>query len=210
MAFRIYSNVDFDISLVDASSHNINLLARSSYLVDSITASIERARLLKYLTYVQVANPKIDPLTAEADQVIPQPAIPSDALPEPGSSVIPAAPIGLNSTVPVPSPTDPLVIFSVITRTLLFWRNGVWTDSPVDPTPEEPMPVPQYTVLTDQVTDDLMYVGEALPGSAKTDAAWRIKRVSSASDGDTSIEWAQGTANFDKAWSDRTTLTYQT
>jgi hypothetical protein len=52
-----------------------------------------------------------------------------------------------------------------------------------------------------------VYIGYAQPGTAKSAAAWRIKRVT-----DTgtlvSIDWAGGTANFVNIWDDRSSYTY--
>lgn len=50
-----------------------------------------------------------------------------------------------------------------------------------------------------------MYVGEALPGSLDSNAAWRIKRyVQATLQGD----WADGVSDFTKVWNDRATYTY--
>lgn len=50
-----------------------------------------------------------------------------------------------------------------------------------------------------------MYVAEALPGSADSAAAWRIKRYVQATLKGT---WADGEATFTKVWDDRATYTY--
>ena len=68
----------------------------------------------------------------------------------------------------------------------------------------------QYDKLVDEVpADNYTYVGEAVPGTTKSQALWRIKRVFEATDDcDLEILWANGTADFDKTWNDRATYTY--
>lgn len=65
----------------------------------------------------------------------------------------------------------------------------------------------QYTRLVD--TDGTYkYIGEADPGTATSEATWRIKRVEFLAGDDIEIKWADGTAEFDKIWNDRLTFTY--
>jgi len=64
----------------------------------------------------------------------------------------------------------------------------------------------QYDRLVD--TDgDYVYVGEALPGTARDASTWRIKRVYEVGD-DIEIIWADNTADFVKVWDDRATYEY--
>lgn len=64
----------------------------------------------------------------------------------------------------------------------------------------------QYDRLVD--TDgDFVYVGEALPGTARSASTWRIKRVYEIGD-DIEIIWADNTADFVKVWDDRATYEY--
>jgi len=66
----------------------------------------------------------------------------------------------------------------------------------------------QYTKLID-VDGDYTYIGEASPGTAESAATWRIKRVYEIpGTGDFDIEWANGSADFDKIWNDRATYAY--
>lgn len=56
---------------------------------------------------------------------------------------------------------------------------------------------------------NLLYRGEASPGSDEADPVWRVRRISFVgSDEDIVEEWAEGSANFDKVWDDRASLTY--
>lgn len=68
----------------------------------------------------------------------------------------------------------------------------------------------QYDKLVDEEPDDgFTYVGEAVPGTTKSQSIWRIKRIYEfGADGDLDILWANGTADFDKTWNDRATYTY--
>lgn len=66
-------------------------------------------------------------------------------------------------------------------------------------------------VKYDRLVDEdgvFTYIGDADPGSAKTAAAWRIKRVEDLGGGDQEIIYANGTADFVHIWDDRATLSY--
>lgn len=56
------------------------------------------------------------------------------------------------------------------------------------------------------------YVGEALPGTANDDAAWRIYRYEYETiEGDlemVGLRYAEGNTRFDKVWDDRATYEY--
>lgn len=65
-----------------------------------------------------------------------------------------------------------------------------------------------YARRIDFITDNLIYRGEAKPGSSDDSPVWRIYRIVISADGDVSESWANGNANFDKAWTDRLTLNY--
>lgn len=61
---------------------------------------------------------------------------------------------------------------------------------------------------TDVLTEYIMLVGEAPPGTSVNVAGWRIKMLVEAEDGDLATTWAGGTANYDKVWADRLSYTY--
>jgi uncharacterized protein YdaT len=65
-----------------------------------------------------------------------------------------------------------------------------------------------YTRRIDFINDNLFYKGEALPGSSESALSWRISLVQLSLDGDLSETWANGTSDFNKAWSDRLTYIY--
>lgn len=58
----------------------------------------------------------------------------------------------------------------------------------------------------EEAAGDLIYRGEALPGSEVGAPAWRIWRVSA---GGNVVEWADGDGDFDNVWDDRALLTYE-
>lgn len=64
----------------------------------------------------------------------------------------------------------------------------------------------QYNKLIDQ-EGTYYYIGEADPGTATTEAKWRIKRIEEIGD-DYNILWAEGSAEFDKIWDNRLTFSY--
>jgi len=66
----------------------------------------------------------------------------------------------------------------------------------------------QYDKLVDE-EGTFTYIGEAEPGADRAVSVWRIKRVQEFPDGDIDILWANGTAAFNKSWTDRATYTYQ-
>lgn len=65
-----------------------------------------------------------------------------------------------------------------------------------------------YATRVDFVTDNLIYRGEAQPGTLESQAAWRIRRITIASDEDITEEWANGTSAFANIWTDRASLSY--
>lgn len=64
-----------------------------------------------------------------------------------------------------------------------------------------------YAKRTDFVGADIIYKGEAAPGTTDSQALWRIKRIEFIGE-DVKETWAGGTASFSNSWTDRTTLNY--
>lgn len=75
---------------------------------------------------------------------------------------------------------------------------------PPGPATGETMP---YAKRTDFVGDDVIYKGEAEPGSSESDAVWRISKITFV-DEDATEQWAEGNASFDKVWSSRLGYNY--
>ena len=56
--------------------------------------------------------------------------------------------------------------------------------------------------------EDLIYKGEADPGTLESAASWRIRRIVIGEDDDITETWADGTANFNNVWDNRALLGY--
>lgn len=65
-----------------------------------------------------------------------------------------------------------------------------------------------YSKRVDFITDNELYKGEAVVGTAEAAASWRIRKVTIGEDSDVSETWASGTSLYDKRWIDRLTYTY--
>lgn len=75
---------------------------------------------------------------------------------------------------------------------------------PAGPSGDEEM---KYSERNDFVGDDVIYKGEAVPGSSEADAVWRICKVTFTGD-DIEKQWANGNADFANSWTSRATLGY--
>jgi len=64
-----------------------------------------------------------------------------------------------------------------------------------------------YTVLVDEASSTITYVGEASPGTATSAATWRVKKILD-SGGSTTVSWADGASSFTKVWDDRASFSY--
>ncbi len=64
-----------------------------------------------------------------------------------------------------------------------------------------------YAVEIDDVGSGVTYIGKADPGSAASASVWQIQRVT-ITGSDMQIEWANGSADFENAWTSRASLTY--
>jgi hypothetical protein len=60
----------------------------------------------------------------------------------------------------------------------------------------------------DSATPTLAYLGKAPVGSATSAAAWQIQKLVFGVDGDVTVTWANGSADFNTIWDDRASLTY--
>jgi hypothetical protein len=58
------------------------------------------------------------------------------------------------------------------------------------------------------VFPEVTYRGDALPGVATSAASWRVQRLTTQSDGDIAIVFADGNDNFDNIWDNRLSLSY--
>ncbi len=69
-------------------------------------------------------------------------------------------------------------------------------------TPDDKMARFAYTA------GDLIYLGIAHPGTASSEAKWRIREYSYTGGDVVSILFADGNLNFDNVWDDRASLSY--
>lgn len=98
--------------------------------------------------------------------------------------------------------SDTILVESNTVSTLVTGLLG--PQGPAGPSEEDNM----YSKRIDFVTDTQIYKAEASVGSAESAAVWRIRFIQIYGDGDVTETWASGNSNFDKAWTDRATLTY--
>jgi hypothetical protein len=63
-------------------------------------------------------------------------------------------------------------------------------------------------IRMDVVSSTVTYVGKASVSTVSNAASWKIFRMTSDTDGDLIIEYADGNANFDNVWDDRAALSY--
>lgn len=68
-------------------------------------------------------------------------------------------------------------------------------------------PKPDYTYRIDDTDPNNQYIGTASPTSNEVHAVWQIKKIIVVG-AVTSVKYASGTNEFDKAWSLRATYTY--
>jgi hypothetical protein len=68
-------------------------------------------------------------------------------------------------------------------------------------------PVTPYSVVVDEASATIIYIGEATPGTATSSATWRVKRVDSATI-TAEILYADGDDTFDNVWDNRAALSY--
>ena len=64
-----------------------------------------------------------------------------------------------------------------------------------------------YTVIVDEVSSIISYVGEAPVGSDESGAVWRIRKLETTGTL-FKIKWANGNQHFNNIWNDRASLTY--
>ncbi len=67
----------------------------------------------------------------------------------------------------------------------------------------------QYASRYDQVSDTLAYKGEAIIGALDSEPLWRVQKLVFGTDGDVTITWANGAADFRNVWNDRASLTFR-
>lgn len=66
-----------------------------------------------------------------------------------------------------------------------------------------------YTVLLEDLGSGVVYVGKAVPGTAKSDAAWQLRKLYTVG-GTLEVLWADGEETFTKVWNNRASYSYET
>ena len=61
--------------------------------------------------------------------------------------------------------------------------------------------------LIDEVDDNILYIGEAAPGSADDESVWAIRKVQFIGD-DIAITWANSVNTYNNRWDMRLNYTY--
>jgi hypothetical protein len=64
-----------------------------------------------------------------------------------------------------------------------------------------------YTIRLDEVSADILYVGEAAIKLDDSDPFWRIRKLETTGTV-TKVLFADGNENFDNVWADRASLSY--
>jgi len=62
------------------------------------------------------------------------------------------------------------------------------------------------TTLVDTSGGSVIYIGQAIPGTATSASAWRIQQINTASG--VQITYAGGLPTFQNVWDNRTSLSY--
>jgi len=74
------------------------------------------------------------------------------------------------------------------------------------PSVEEEVP---FAKQVNFISDNLLYRGEADPGTLTSAATWRCRKITiDATDSDITETWANGDSNFDKIWDNHLSFTY--
>lgn len=65
---------------------------------------------------------------------------------------------------------------------------------------------PGLALILDNSATPVLYVGQALPGTATSAASWSIKKIDTTSG--IVIKWADGDTLYDNIWDNRASLSY--
>lgn len=80
---------------------------------------------------------------------------------------------------------------------------GAGSDAPVIIAPEDEV----YDIEVDTSIAGVTYVGQAAPGTAGASPLWRIKRITDTATG-SSVDWANGNADFTNVWDNHLSYSY--
>lgn len=121
----------------------------------------------------------------------------------PSLNTVIAEPVTGLLTLPSANALNSVISIQVINSTLV---NGQGPAGPAGPAGiGEEMAANDKEV--DFVGTDVIYKGDAVPGSSHSAAVWRIKKLTFVGE-DFSERYANGTSLYDKVWSNRASYTY--
>ena len=66
----------------------------------------------------------------------------------------------------------------------------------------------EVNTAEDSVDPDIVYIGEAVPGSVNSDPVWKITQFVEDNNGSTFQQFANGDSGYVHVWDDRESLTY--
>lgn len=104
--------------------------------------------------------------------------------------------------------TTPDTITSIEYNTVIIAEGIQGPTGPTGPsgTEEDAMYAKRVDFIEEE---DLLYRGEAVPGTLDANPVWRIRKITiSAIDSDVEETWAGGNDTFDKIWDNRLSYTY--
>jgi len=64
------------------------------------------------------------------------------------------------------------------------------------------------TLITDVVSDSVMYIGKAACGADTSQAVWQIQKMTTDINGGVMLSFADGNPFYDNIWTNRASLTY--
>lgn len=122
----------------------------------------------------------------------------------------------INNTITIPDASTSLTIVAPITTITVAPGSTISSIGIIGPAgPAGPMGPPSveeevpFAKQINFISDNLLYRGEADPGTATSAALWRVRKITiDAADSDVTETWASGTANFDKIWDNHLGFTY--
>ena len=109
-------------------------------------------------------------------------------------------------------PRDEFTSFAILPSSLQP-EPEVPSEPPIIPPPDEDDDLavevvsPFYATQLDEVSETVTYLGKADPGADTSWSVWQIQRITTVGE-DLVIEWASGTAEFDKIWDNRLGYSY--
>ena len=120
-----------------------------------------------------------------------------------------AAEVGEEETTPTLVSSPPAAVVGTgVSATILPIGVSCIPDQAPCPEPVDPEEEVAQAKRVDFITDNLLYRGEADPGTLDSESAWRIRRIIIGEDNDITEEWVDGSAKYSYVWNSRLTYNY--